>query len=100
MVVKGMSIRRERAKFEAAVLPHVNALYGSGYRLTRNASDAEDLVQDTLVRAYRFWGSFAEGSNCKAWLFKILTNTFINSYQRRKRSNEVLSAAVAEQGTN
>lgn len=92
-----MPIRKERAKFEQAVLPHMNALFGSAYRLTRSPGDAEDLVQDTLLRAYRFWDSFAEGSNCKAWLFKILTNTFINSYQRKKRSHEILNAAVAEQ---
>ncbi len=97
MVVSALSIRRERAKFEETVLPHTNALYGSAYRLTRNAGDAEDLVQETLLRAYRFWHSFTEGSNCKAWLFKILSNTFINSYQRKKRSGEILNAAVAEQ---
>lgn len=92
-----MSIRKERTQFEKAVLPHLDALYGSAYRLTRNGGDAEDLVQDSLLRAYRFWGSFQKGSNCKAWLFKILTNTFINSYKRKKRSKEILSAAQAEQ---
>jgi RNA polymerase sigma-70 factor (ECF subfamily) len=97
MVVSAMSIRKERAQFEEAVLPHLDALYGSAYRLTRNAGDAEDLVQDALLRAYRFWASFQEGSNCKAWLFKILTNTFINSYKRKKRSKEILNAAIAEQ---
>ncbi len=95
--MSALSIRKERANFEATVLPHANALYGSAYRLTRNAGDAEDLVQETMLRAYRFWHSFAEGSNCKAWLFKILSNTFINSYQRKKRSGEILNAAVAEQ---
>lgn len=97
--VSAMSIRNERAQFETAVLPHIDALYGSAYRLTRNTGDAEDLVQDALLRAYRFWGSFQEGSNCKAWLFKILTNTFINSYKRKKRSKEILNAAVAEQAS-
>lgn len=80
-------------------MPHVDSLYGSAFRLTRNGGDAEDLVQDALLRAYRFWGSFQEGSNCKAWLFKILTNTFINSYKRKKRSKEILNAAVAEQAS-
>ncbi len=79
------------------MLPHASALYGSAYRLTRNAGDAEDLVQETMLRAYRFWHSYTEGSNCKAWLFKILSNTFINTYQRKKRSGEILNAAVAEQ---
>ncbi len=79
------------------MLPHASALYGSAFKLTRNAGDAEDLVQETMLRAYRFWHSFTAGSNCKAWLFKILSNTFINSYQRKKRSGEILNAAMAEQ---
>lgn len=86
-----------RAHFESEVLPHLPALYGSAFRLTRHSGDAEDLVQDCLLRAYRFWGGFEEGSNCKAWLFKILTNTFINSYQKKRRGGEILRAAVAEQ---
>ncbi len=97
--MSALSIRKERARFEETVLPHANALYGSAYRLTRNAGDAEDLVQETMLRAYRFWHSYTEGSNCKAWLFKILSNTFINSYQRRKRSGEILNAAAAEQAS-
>jgi RNA polymerase sigma-70 factor (ECF subfamily) len=90
-------MRKKRQTFEQTALPHLNALYGAAYRLTRNPRDAEDLVQDALLRAYRFWDSFREDSNCKAWLFKILTNTFINSYQKRKRSREILNAATAEQ---
>jgi len=97
--VSGLSNRKERSKFEATVLPHTNALYGGAYRLTRNAGDAEDLVQDTVLRAYRFWHTYQEGSNCKAWLFKILSNTFINSYQRKRRSGEILNAAIAEQAS-
>ncbi|MCP4443909.1 MAG: sigma-70 family RNA polymerase sigma factor [Myxococcales bacterium] len=92
-----MSIRKERARFEKLVLPHTNALYGSAYRLSGNAGDAEDLVQETMLRAYRSWHSFTKGLNCKAWLFKILSNAFITSYQRKKRSGEILNAAVAEQ---
>ena len=56
-----------------------------------------DLVQDSLLRAFRFWDSFQQDSNCKAWLLRIVTNTFINEYQRKKRSREVLDAATAEQ---
>jgi RNA polymerase sigma-70 factor, ECF subfamily len=89
--------RRQRTEFEAVALPHLDALYGAAFRLTRNPRDAEDLVQDAILRAYRFWASFERDSNCKAWLFKILTNTFINGYQKRKRGREVLTAAVAEQ---
>jgi RNA polymerase sigma-70 factor (ECF subfamily) len=89
--------RDKRGEFERQALVHTDALFGAAYRLTRNARDAEDLVQDSLLRAYRFWDSFEQDSNCKAWLLRIVTNTFINEYQRRKRSREVLDAATAEQ---
>ena len=86
-----------RREFEQVALPHLDVMYGVGYRLTRNRSDAEDLVQDALVRAYRFWHTFERNSNCKAWLLKILTNTFLNRYHKRKREREVLGEALAEQ---
>lgn len=92
-----LSRRKRRSEFEHTALPHMNALYGAAYRLTRNPRDAEDLVQDAMLRAYRFWDSFQKDSNCKAWLFRILSNTFINHYQKRKRTREVLEAAIAEQ---
>jgi len=90
-------VRVKRVEFERTALAHLDAMYGAAYRLTRNPRDAEDLVQDALLRAYRFWDSFQQDSNCKAWLLRIVTNTFINEYQRRKRSREVLDAASAEQ---
>ena len=89
--------RAKRAEFEKTALAHLDAMYGAAHRLTRNPRDAEDLVQDALLRAYRFWDSFQQDSNCKAWLLRIVTNTFINEYTRRKRSREVLDAATAEQ---
>ena len=92
-----LASRHKRTEFERQALAHLDALYGAAYRLTRNARDAEDLVQDSLLRAYRFWDSFQQDSNCKAWLLRIVTNTFINEYQRKKRSREVLDAASAEQ---
>jgi RNA polymerase sigma-70 factor (ECF subfamily) len=91
------AVREKRIEFERQALVHTDALYGAAYRLTRNPRDAEDLVQDALLRAYRFWDSFQQDSNCKAWLLRIVTNTFINEYQRKKRSREVLDAATAEQ---
>jgi len=91
------AVREKRSEFERQALVHTDALFGAAYRLTRNARDAEDLVQDSLLRAYRFWESFEQDSNCKAWLLRIVTNTFINEYQRKKRSREVLDAASAEQ---
>ena len=92
-----LAAKAKRSEFERTALVHLDAMYGAAYRLTRNPRDAEDLVQDSLVRAYRFWDSFQQDSNCKAWLLRIVTNTFINEYQRRKRSREVLDAATAEQ---
>jgi RNA polymerase sigma-70 factor (ECF subfamily) len=89
--------RNGRKEFEAVALPHLDVLYGAACRLTRNPRDAEDLVQDAMLRAFRFWDTFEKDSNCKAWLFKILTNTFINKYQKAKRRREVHSAAAAEQ---
>lgn len=89
--------RSSRKEFEQIALPHLDSMYGVAYRLTRNQGDAEDLVQDALVRAYRFWHTFQKETNCKAWLLKILTNTFLNHYQKRKRGREVLAAAVNEQ---
>ena len=92
-----LATRQKRNEFERTALVHLDAMYGAAYRLTRNPRDAEDLVQDALLRAYRFWDSFQQDSNCKAWLLRIVTNTFINEYQRRKRSREVLDAATSEQ---
>jgi RNA polymerase sigma-70 factor, ECF subfamily len=89
--------RRLRRSFEAEALPHLDSLHGTALRLTRNPRDAEDLVQDTVLRAYRFWHRFEQGTNCKAWLYKILTNTFINRYHKGKRDQE-LALLVARQG--
>ncbi len=89
--------REVRSEFEREALPHLDALFGTAVRLTRNEKDAEDLVQDTVLRAYRFWGKFEKGTNCKAWLFKILTNTFINRYHKGKREQELALAAAAEE---
>jgi len=79
-------------EFEEAALEHLDVLYGAAMRLTRNASEAQDLVQDALVRAYRFQHHFEAGTNLKAWLLRILTNTFINHYRRHARERRVLEA--------
>lgn len=75
----------DRATFEEDVTGLVPQLYGMGLRLARNRPDAEDLVQETLLKAYRSYHTFKEGTNLRAWLFRILTNTFINEYRRRSR---------------
>jgi RNA polymerase sigma-70 factor (ECF subfamily) len=74
----------QRARFEDEALQHLDALYRTALRMTRNPSDAEDLVQDALVRAFRFYDRFEPGTNFRAWLFKILTNTYINNYRRKQ----------------
>jgi RNA polymerase sigma-70 factor (ECF subfamily) len=70
--------------FEATAMPYVDSLYSTAYRMTRNAEDAEDLVQETYFKAYKYYDKFEEGTNFKAWLFKILKNSFINSYRKRQ----------------
>ena len=70
--------------FEKEFLPHADALYNFAYHLTYEADDANDLVQDTFLKAWRFINSYQEGTNAKAWLFKILKNSFINEYRRKK----------------
>jgi RNA polymerase sigma-70 factor (ECF subfamily) len=91
--------RRLRREFEDEALPHLDALYGTALRLTRNERDAEDLVQDVVLRAYRYWSKFERGTNCKAWMFKILTNTFINRYHAKRRDQEMVFQASEEAAT-
>jgi RNA polymerase sigma-70 factor (ECF subfamily) len=66
-------------------MPFVDALYNTAYRMTRNAQDAEDLIQETYLKAYKYYDKFEEGTNLKAWLFKILKNTFINAYRKKQQ---------------
>jgi RNA polymerase sigma-70 factor (ECF subfamily) len=70
--------------FDSQVMPYLDSLYNTAYRMTRSAEDAEDLVQETYFKAYKYYDKFEEGTNLKAWLFKILKNTFINNYRRKK----------------
>ena len=75
--------------FEEEALQHLDALYRTALRMSRNREDAEDLVQETYLRAFRFINRFEPGTNLKAWLFKILTNTFINQYRKAARQPQV-----------
>jgi RNA polymerase sigma-70 factor (ECF subfamily) len=79
--------------FEREVMPHTRLLYGVALRMARIEGDAEDLVQDTILRAYRFWDTFEAGTNCKAWLLRILTNSFRNRYREREREQEIMDQA-------
>src|SRR5204863_3312195 len=78
----------DRAQFTDLAMEFMPSLYSAALRMTRNPSDAEDLVQETYLKAYRAFESFQEGTNLKAWLYRILTNTFINSYRAKKRRPE------------
>src|SRR5690242_17549741 len=73
------------ATFAEQAMPFMSALYSAALRMTRNPADAEDLVQETYLRAYRGFGGFEQGTNLKAWLYRILTNTYINQYRAKKR---------------
>jgi RNA polymerase sigma-70 factor (ECF subfamily) len=73
----------KRKQFEEEALVHIDSLYRTALRMTKNEGDADDLVQETFLKAYRFWDKFQEGSNCRAWLFKIMTNIFINNYRAK-----------------
>lgn len=72
-------------RFEAEALPLLDQLYGAALRMTRNPADAQDLVQDAYMKAYQGFGSFKEGTNLKAWMYRILTNTYINNYRKAQR---------------
>jgi RNA polymerase sigma-70 factor, ECF subfamily len=74
-----------RVRFERDAMPFVDQLYAAGLRMTRNPADAEDLVQETYLKAFAAFHQFEEGTNLKAWLYRILTNTYINTYRRRQR---------------
>jgi RNA polymerase sigma-70 factor (ECF subfamily) len=81
--------------FEATALPYLDDLYGFAVRLSRNRRDAEDLVQETCLRAFAAWSSFEPGSNARSWMFRILTNTFINGYRRARRAETLPAEEVA-----
>ena len=80
---KNASPLEKRKEFQEMAFSHMDSLYNTALRMTRNEVDAEDLMQDVYVRAYRFFEKFQRGTNFKAWIFKILTNTFINQYRKK-----------------
>lgn len=81
---------KKQKDFNEEILPHLDAMYNFALRLTADPNDAEDLVQDTIVKAYRFFDSYEKGTNAKAWLFRILKNSYINTYRKKsKKPNQV-----------
>ncbi|MBA2663853.1 MAG: sigma-70 family RNA polymerase sigma factor [Bradymonadaceae bacterium] len=81
---------RDRQAFQEEAIPHLDALYGTALRLTKSEEDAEDLIQETMLKAFRYFDKYEQGTNCKAWLFKIMTNTFINRYRKQQKRKEFL----------
>lgn len=75
----------DQADFERDAMQYAPQLYSAALRMTRNSADAEDIVQETFLKAYRAYDSFEEGTNLKAWLYRILTNTYINKYRKQQR---------------
>jgi RNA polymerase sigma-70 factor (ECF subfamily) len=82
----GETEQERRARFDATAIPLLDTIYGGALRLTRNPADAEDLVQETYLRAYNSFRQFEPGTNLKAWLYRILTNTYINAYRKQQRT--------------
>src|SRR5688572_30329021 len=85
--------------FEREALSYIDALYRTALRMTRSAPDAEDVVQETYIRAFRFREQFKPGTNLKAWLFRILTNTFINTYRKRQTEPALAELDDVEEAT-
>ena len=72
-------------EFERQAVPHMDALYNYAVKMTGDSDDASDLIQETYLKAFRFWEKFEQGTNCKAWLFRIMKNTFINTYRKNAK---------------
>ena len=76
---------KANAEFEREAVPHMDALYNFAIKMTGDSDDASDLLQETYLKAFRLWENFEKGTNCKAWLFRIMKNTFINTYRKNKK---------------
>jgi RNA polymerase sigma-70 factor (ECF subfamily) len=90
------TLEQRRARFERDALPFLDQLYAAAMRMTRNPADAEDLVQETFVKAFAAFHQFQEGTNLKAWLYRILTNSFINTYRKKQREPQKSSSENIE----
>ncbi|MEG9226512.1 sigma-70 family RNA polymerase sigma factor [Aeromicrobium sp. Sec7.5] len=90
------SPEQRQARFETDALPYLDQLYSAGLRMTRNPADAEDLVQETFAKAFSSFHQFRPGTNLKAWLYRILTNTYINSYRKKQRQPQQVSEDIED----
>jgi len=82
------SIQQKHEEFDKEAIPHMDILYNYALRLTGNPEDASDLLQETFLKAYRFWDKFEKGTNCRAWLFRIMRNSYINRYRKAVKTPE------------
>lgn len=96
MADKAGSVAGKPELFQRHAMPHLDALYSAALHLTRNRDDAQDLLQETVLRAFRFFDQFTPGTNCRAWLLTILYNTFHNGYRRAARERAGSSAVQRE----
>ena len=87
----------DKQRFQTEALPMLDSLYAGALRMTRNPPDAEDLVQDTMMRAYRSFDRFESGTNLKAWLYRIMTNAYINTYRKKQREPQKVSQDQVEE---
>jgi RNA polymerase sigma-70 factor (ECF subfamily) len=87
---------QRQARFEADALPFLDQLYSAGLRMTRSPQDAEDLVQETYAKAFSAFHQFTPGTNLKAWLYRILTNTYINSYRKKQRQPQQVTDEIED----
>jgi len=90
------SVEHKKKEFEESALQYMDSLYSAALRMTRNESEAQDLVQDAYLRSYRFFDKFQKGTNLKAWLFKILKNIYINKYRRESKRPQMVDVSDVE----
>ncbi len=96
-MLKLKKTQQKLSEFEKVALVHIDSVYNVALRMTKNKNDAEDLVQETYLKAFRFFNKFQLGTNCKAWLLKILTNLFNNRYRQRTKEPPLISYEEMEE---
>ncbi len=90
MAINQSQIRERHSEFEREALPHMDILFNYALRMTGNPDDAKDLVQETFLKAYRFWDKYEKGTNIRAWLFRIMKNSYINRYRKETKEPETV----------
>ncbi|MBI3111947.1 MAG: sigma-70 family RNA polymerase sigma factor [Ignavibacteriales bacterium] len=96
LAVLSRSTKKKHTEFEAEALPHMDVLYNFALRTTGNEDDARDLLQETYLKAYRFWDKYEQGTNIRAWLFRIMKNTYINRYRKEVKEPDKVDYEVVE----